>query len=522
MTTPFQALYYLARDLHHSHLDAHQITQTALQHIAEIIGTDQVGLVTFRNQPTIQDAHIIGHQMAGQTIWQILLTQGLIGYVYYDERVVIIHDISTDSRWPNHPQLPQTGSAIGIPLLNGQFVSAVLLVLHPEREFFSAEKVELLEEVSELLSAALNNSMAYRGDNEPERHYFTLFDNAIVPIILTNLNGEIININQHASQLLGYFPHDLINQPISRIHPKLDVNSVYEGYPLTDLPINHENIIQTELYTYDKTQVPVLVRLRRLQIDGRDLIEWLQQDISAQMTLEQLRRDLSAMIYHDLRGPLHTLGGSIRKLSQLLANYDEPAVLNLLQVGLRSSRQLRRMVDSLLDVQRLEEGNRILNLSKQAPHALLTQAYELVQPLAVEAEIRLRYDVVDDLPPIYVDNDMMTRVVINLLENAIKYTPSGETIALIVRSRDNHLVVRVKDNGPGIPPDMVDKIFDKFNRVSYSNAPKGVGLGLAFCRLAVQAHGGEIWVESKLNEGSDFYFTLPYLTAPMTNHAPLS
>jgi GAF domain-containing protein len=117
--------------IHHSHLDAHQITQTALQHIAEIIGTDQVGLVTFRNQPTIQDAHIIGHQMAGQTIWQILLTQGLIGYVYYDERVVIIHDISTDSRWPNHPQLPQTGSAIGIPLLNGQFVSAVLLVLHP-------------------------------------------------------------------------------------------------------------------------------------------------------------------------------------------------------------------------------------------------------------------------------------------------------------------------------------------------------------------------------------------------------
>lgn len=518
MTHPYQALYYLARDLHNSHLDAHQIIQTALNYVARIIETPQAGLISFRDQPTIQDALIIGHQVTGQIIWQTLLTHGLVGYVYYDERVVVIHDISTDSRWPKNPQLPQTGSAIGIPLTNGNFVSAVLLVLHPEIEYFNAERVALLEEIGALIASALNNSHDYRGNNETQRHYFNLFDNAIVPIILTDLSGTIIDINQQASQLLGYFPHDLIEQSITRIHPKLDLNAIYNNNPLSDFPIDHETAVQTELFTYDKSQLPVLVRLRHLQIDGRHLIEWLQQDISAQMTLEQLRRDLSAMIYHDLRGPLHTLGGSIRKLSQLLANYDEPAVLSLLQVGLRSSRQLRRMVDSLLDVQRLEEGNRILNLTRQAPHVLLTQAFELVQPLAVEAEIRLRYDVADDLPPIYVDSDMMMRVVINLLENAIKYTPSGETISLIVRSQDNHLIVCIKDNGPGIPPHMVDKIFDKFNRVSYSNAPKGIGLGLAFCRLAVQAHGGEIWVESQLNEGSNFFFTLPYQLSP--NHTP--
>lgn len=517
---PYQALYYLARDLHHSHLNAHQIIETALNHVADIIETPQVGMVSFRDQPTIQDALIIGHQMTGQLIWQNLLTHGLIGYVYYDERVVVIHDISTDSRWPKTPELPQTGSAVGIPMKNGKFVSAVLLVLHPEIEYFNAERVELLEEIGALIASALNNSLDYRGNNETERHYFNLFDNAIVPIILTDLDGGIIDINQQASQLLGYFPHDLVNHSITAIHPKLDLNTVYNGHPLTDFPIDHESAVQTELYTHNKSQLPVLVRLRHLQIDGRNLIEWLQQDISAQMTLEQLRRDLSAMIYHDLRGPLHTLGGSIRKLSQLLANYDEPAVLSLLQVGLRSSRQLRRMVDSLLDVQRLEEGSRILNLTKQTPHVLLTQAFELVQPLAVEAEIRLRYDVTDDLPPIYVDSDMMTRVVINLLENAIKYTPSGETISLIVRSQDNHLIVCVKDNGPGIPPHMVDKIFDKFNRVSYSNAPKGVGLGLAFCRLAVQAHGGEIWVESQLNAGSNFFFTLPYHLSPTSSVNP--
>lgn len=520
MTRPYPALYSLARDLHHGHLDASQIIQTALHYIAKIIGTPQVGLVSFRDQPTIQDALIIGHPITGQAIWQTLLTQGLVGYVYYDERVVIIHDISTDSRWSRSHQLPQKGSAIGIPLTNGKFVSAVLLVLHPEIEYFNAERVELLEEIADLVSTALNNSLDYRGNNETERHYFNLFDHAIVPIILTDLDGKIIDINQHASQLLDLFPHDLINQPITVIHPKINLSAIIEGNPLTDLPINHESTVQTEFFTHKKEQVPVLVRLRHLNIDGVDLIEWLQQDISAQMELEQLRRDLSAMVYHDLRGPLHTLGGSIRKLSQLLANYDEPAVLSLLQVGLRSSRQLRRMVDSLLDVQRLEEGSRILNLTRQMPHTVLTQAYELVQPLAVEAEIRLRYDVADDLPPIYIDSDMMIRVVINLLENAIKYTPSGENISLIVRSQDNQLIVCVKDNGQGIPADLVDKVFDKFNRVNHTDAPKGVGLGLAFCRLAVQAHGGKIWVESELNVGSSFFFTLPYHLSPVHQTSP--
>lgn len=107
---------------------------------------------------------------------------------------------------------------------------------------------------------------------------------------------------------------------------------------------------------------------------------------------------------------------------------------------------------------------------------------------------------------------MITRVVINLTENGIKYTPKGGQVWLSAKQVDNMVEISVRDTGPGIPEEMRVRVFDKFSRVKYKNAPKGIGLGLAFCRLAVEAHGGRIWVESDGKNGSNFKFTLPIET----------
>jgi len=107
---------------------------------------------------------------------------------------------------------------------------------------------------------------------------------------------------------------------------------------------------------------------------------------------------------------------------------------------------------------------------------------------------------------------MIQRVIINLMENAVKYSPNGGEITLGALQRDNQVCISVKDSGPGIPKNMQNRIFDKFSRVKYSDVPKGVGLGLAFCRLAIEAHGGKIWVESEPGQGSTFWFALPLET----------
>jgi NtrC-family two-component system sensor histidine kinase KinB len=215
------------------------------------------------------------------------------------------------------------------------------------------------------------------------------------------------------------------------------------------------------------------------------------------------------MVYHDLRGPLHTVYSSLATLARLLANNNQPSVLDLLQVGIRGTRQLSRMIESLLDIQRLEEGKAVLDAKPTSLHNLLASAAQLVQPLASESDQRLTFELVDDLPFITCDSDMILRVITNLMENAVKYTPMGGSIKLGAALVNGSVRISVVDSGPGIPKHMHRQIFDKFSRVKYKDAPKGIGLGLAFCRLAVEAHGGEIWVDSEPDKGSTFSFTLP-------------
>ena len=119
-----------------------------------------------------------------------------------------------------------------------------------------------------------------------------------------------------------------------------------------------------------------------------------------------------------------------------------------------------------------------------------------------------------------IDPDMVQRIMTNLIENATKYAADGGQVILRLRNQVGQVHVTVEDDGPGIPSDKLDGIFDKFSRVKHSNAPHGVGLGLAFCRLAVQAHGGRIWVDSEPGQGAAFHFTLP--TEPTEHPQPQS
>ena len=108
-----------------------------------------------------------------------------------------------------------------------------------------------------------------------------------------------------------------------------------------------------------------------------------------------------------------------------------------------------------------------------------------------------------------IDLDMIRRVLINLIENASKFTSEGGSILIAVSKKDKNVLIRIEDNGPGIPADSLERIFNKYTRLQRENMPKGLGLGLAFCKLAVEAHGGKIWVESQENKGSKFIFSIP-------------
>jgi PAS domain S-box-containing protein len=508
-----EILYKIARELHDQDLNIQAVLQTVLSMTGEAIRAKHGCMITFNTDGGIGNAYILGSSETGETerkLWNLLINRGLIGFVHHGQRTIIVRDLRTDPRWPQMPDttfIPRTGSAIGLPLEKNGRLHGVMILLHPEVDYFDHDLVNMLEAVANIASAAIGNAAEFSSAHAVKQRYQWLFNDSIVPIILTDLNGNIIDANRQACAFLNYELQKIRQIDITAIH-RMGTGPLGTNR-FESLQMGREIEFRTTAWAYDGRDIPVSVRARRLSFGDQDVIEWVEQDISAQLELEQLRADLSAMVYHDLRGPLQNIHNSLSVLARLLANANNKTITDMIQIGLRSSRQLSRMVESLLDIQRLEEGQAVLDRKLTSLHSLLANAAELMQPLAAEANQRLTFNLKAELPFLKVDSDMILRVVTNLMENAIKYTPTGGLIKLSAEVIDNTVRISVSDTGPGIPPHMQRQIFDKFSRVKYQDVPKGVGLGLAFCRLAVEAHGGRIWVESEPGKGSNFLFSLP-------------
>lgn len=495
----FETLYRLARDLHQQ--NAHEQMQTIVHKAAELAGVSQACIVLFHPDRTIRAAFARLTDDA-LDVWEPLLEHGFASYAVHGMRTVLVRDVNQDPRWIHARGIPQTGAAVALPLIQERRVFGVLMLLHNQVDGFSPLIIKVLEEIAVTASASLPDALEM-----VNARYEYGFRQAPVSMILTDLNGSITDVNEAAAAWLGMAPTALIGQPITATHRLM--TDRFKPQDMSDLQEGEEIAFRAVMHTASGELEPVLLRVRRVTLNGEPLVEFVGQDLSNETELEQLRTDLAAMIYHDLRNPLNTVKASMQRLAQMLANHDSDAVRALLQTGIRGTRQLKRMIDGLLDIQRLEEGSRIISARVVELRALLGDAVQLVQPMAVEAGITLRFQFEGDLPSLVVDDDMISRVVANLLENAIKYTEENGRITLRAYANEREIVISVRDSGPGIPYHLQSKIFDKFTRVKYQDAPRGVGLGLAFCKLAVEAHGGQIWVESEPGNGSEFIFTLP-------------
>jgi nitrogen-specific signal transduction histidine kinase/glyoxylase-like metal-dependent hydrolase (beta-lactamase superfamily II) len=248
------------------------------------------------------------------------------------------------------------------------------------------------------------------------------------------------------------------------------------------------------------------------------LIQWILRDITERKELDSLRDDLTAMIYHDLRSPLANIVSSLDILNSLLPPEEGQSFQPVFQIAMRSTERLQRLISSLLDINRLEAGQAVTQMNEVEPHRLVAEAVEALRPTLDGKQQTLNTDVESDLPAIQADTDMIRRVLINLLENATKFSPLGGSLGLSVSREGAYLRFSVADSGPGIPAESRDWIFEKFSRIKPEGTPKGFGLGLAFCKLAIQAHGGKIWVEDREPNGSRFVILLP-IAAPTSRPA---
>jgi two-component system, sensor histidine kinase len=250
--------------------------------------------------------------------------------------------------------------------------------------------------------------------------------------------------------------------------------------------------------------------LRALARQAMDQFQ-LRRNLKQLRELEVLRDSLVQMIVHDMRTPLTAVLSGLQTL-QRLGGLNE-VQSELLGISVHGGQTLLRMINDLLDIHKMEAGSLQLEVSPLCLEAVVDQALQQVAPLAAEKRIAVSTELASGLPACSADAEKLLRALVNLLANAVKFTPAGGTVTLSVSPNhpDPTLLFCVIDTGEGIPVEAFERIFEKFGQVESRQAGRSMstGLGLTFCKMVVEAHGGRIWVESELGKGSRFSFVIP-------------
>jgi two-component system phosphate regulon sensor histidine kinase PhoR len=234
----------------------------------------------------------------------------------------------------------------------------------------------------------------------------------------------------------------------------------------------------------------------------------LFQDMTRQRQIEMMRRDFISNVSHELRTPLAALKALTETL-QTGALDDPPAAHRFLEQMETEVDALSLMVTELLELSRIESGRVPLDRKPTRPVDIIYPAYDRLNLQAERSKLIVTVECPEDLPSVLADAARVQQVVVNLLHNAIKFTPQGEKILLQAQVQNDSVLFSVHDSGIGIAATDLPRIFERFYKVDRARATSGTGLGLAIARHLVEAHGGKIWVESAPGKGSTFYFTIP-------------
>jgi len=434
--------------------------------------------------------------------------QGVAGWVAQEGKATIVSNARENEHF--EPDVDrktgfETRSIACAPIRAQGKVIGVLEAFNPIEGAFSADALLVLTGIGSLTGSVILHAQLFESLQAAHQSFQDLFEDSIDPIFITDWEGKIVEVNRQAVQASGTPKERLQNLNIRDLHQVAEEDT---GKHLTRVSLDQTLSYESELSTNSEVNMPVQVNVRQIVLDEIEYLQWIMRDITERKRLDTLRDDLISMIYHDLRSPLANVIYSMDVLQSMLPD-DDPTYKSLIDVAVRSTERIQRLTSSLLDLKKLEAGQPIINRTETNLREVFNYAVDAIYPIAESKQQSIRTELPEGTPNVFMDSDMIRRVIINIMENAVKYTPMDGSIVLGAKQIPNGVQIWVQDNGPGIPAEKAEKVFDKFARLH--SGGKGLGLGLAFCRLAVEGHGGNIWVESDVGQGSMFTFTLPIM-----------
>lgn len=394
-------------------------------------------------------------------------------------------------------------------------------------------QIELINEVSSQMTSMLQLDQLLNGAAVTIQKTFNYFD---VTIFIINEDGHELELAAHSGNFIDFLPHGYrqnINKGIvgwvARSGEKILCNDVtqdlryltYEYHSTkselaTPIKIDGRvigvlNVEDTKLHAFDETDAVVLETLADqlgITIKNAKLYDEIQKANLKLMELDSMKSEFLGIVSHDFRSPLSSIILAGKSLLKNEAIQDQPRIKEYLHIIVDQANRLNQLAEDTLSITKLESGQlsyyfKIINVER-----LIQDAVSMVK---FSSRHTFEYSVHPDVAFIKGDQTKLRQVVQNLISNAVKYSPAGGKVTVNVSlDESDQILFTVSDQGIGVPPDQIGRLFQKFSRIDneQSRGIKGAGLGLWICREVVEAHGGKIWIESELNKGTSVKFTI--------------
>jgi signal transduction histidine kinase len=434
-----------------------------------------------------------------QTVIAEVLAQGLAGWVVAHRTGGVVIDVLSDSRWINFPDDDFVGgSAIGVPLIRRDRLVGVLTLRHRATNHFTEDQVQLLVSIADQAAVAIENARLFHTVQRERARMEAIIDGAADAILVVEQDGRVSMLNSAARQAFqipyqanvsGQDLADLIQNPA---FADLWAHRQQAGYPSTgEIPLPDGRIFHASV-----NNVPGIGFVIAMQ------------DITYLKQLDRMKNDFVSAVSHDLRAPLQLILTYTSLLPDVgTLNEQQHKFIDGINRGVY---KMSNLINDLLDLAKIEAD---VGMDQQTCHidSVIADVTQRFETMLHEKKLALESQIVPGLPSVQANVGRIDQVLSNLLDNAIKYTPSGK-ITIKAAANDQYVTVHVTDTGIGLTPQEQANLFNRFYRASneWTENIDGTGLGLVLAKSIVDRYGGRIWVTSTWQKGSTFSFSLPF------------
>lgn len=481
--------------------------------VVESVGEDWVKLIGCNIQKACEDIYL----------------QETQGGRFRNHETFVIADIGAAGLHPCHVQLLEQFQAkayMAVPIFSGEFLWGLLIVYqnNAPRNWQSWE-IELLSQIASQLAIAIQQSELYEQlqielqerqqaeatIREAERRWRSLLDNVQLIVVGLDQSGNVNYVNPFFLKLTGYTSPEVFGKNwFENFIPRASQESIQTVFSEV-LTENAHLYFRNSILTKSGEEKFIAWNNTNLQDSESNIIGNISigEDITERKKVDEIKDEFIGIVSHELRTPLTAIQMSLGLIKTGVYDKKPEKSRRMIEIALLDTNRLVNLVNDILDLERLDSGRAIVEKTVCKAADLMQQAVDGIQAIATQHQISLV--IISTDAEVEAAADAIVQTLTNFLSNAIKFSPVNSTIVLSVEHQIDCLLFQVSDRGRGIPADKLELIFGRFQQVDASDAREkgGTGLGLAICQSIIERHGGKIWAESILGEGSTFCFTLP-------------